>query len=150
VNYNAVTYLCRKFFFFFKFLSVLWKFTCTIEPIIISHGNISIEWLLSLTFFPPTLWSTGVLCLWLHATGFSDSHRCYCMCDNCGDILFVKCWELQLAMDIFSFSSLNRCLCISVLNILLLCEDKDVRLLPNQLLFWIHYDVLSWTRNSLW
>jgi len=98
--------------------------------------------------FPP-LWQTGVLCVWLYATGFSDSHHRYCLCDNCRDILFVKCRELPLAMDVFLFSCLNISLCVFILNILLLREDKDVRVLPNQLLFWIHFDVFSWTRNSM-
>ena len=44
----------------------------------------------------------------------------------------------------------NVCLRVFVLSILLLCEDEDVRLLPNQLLFWIHFDVLSWAGNSVW
>lgn len=34
---------------------------------------------------------TGVLCLWLYASCFSDSHHCYCMRDDCGDILLAEC-----------------------------------------------------------
>ena len=93
---------------------------------------------------------TGLLRVRLHATGFSDSYDCYCLCDNCGYILLVKCWELSLAMDVFLFSCLDSCLCVFVLNILLLCEDEDVRLLPDELLFRIHFDVFSWARNSMW
>lgn len=92
---------------------------------------------------------TGLLRLWLYAVSFSDSHHCDRLCDNRGNIFLIECWKLPLAMDIIFLSCLDSCLCVLVFDILLLREDKDVRVLPNQLLFWIHFDVLSWFRNSL-
>lgn len=96
-----------------------------------------------------SLCATGVLRVRVYAAGFLDSHYCHCLCDHCGDILLVKCWKLSLAVDFLLLCCLDSCLCVSVLSLLLLCEDQDVRLLSDQLLFWIHFDVLPWIGNPM-
>lgn len=92
---------------------------------------------------------TGVLCLRLHASCFCNSDHCYCLCNHCGNIFHVECWELSLAMDFVLLSCIYCFICVFVFRLLLLCKDQDVRLLPNKLLFWIHSDVQSWSRNAL-
>jgi hypothetical protein len=53
-------------------------------------------------------------------------------------------------MDVILLCCINLVVCISILHILLPREDKDVRLFPDQLLLWLHHDVLSWTGDTLW
>ena len=91
----------------------------------------------------------GLLCLWFYAAGLPDSHHCNHLCNNCGDIFLAKCRELSLAVDVVLLCCLNSSICVFVLCILLLCENQDVRLLPDQLLLRIHFDVLSWFGNPL-
>lgn len=94
--------------------------------------------------------ATGLLCVWVHASCVCHSDHCHCLCDDCGDILLAECWELSLAMDFILLCCLYCPLCIPVLNLLLSNEDQNVWLLPDQLLFWIHIDVLSWFGNTMW
>ena len=65
----------------------------------------------------------GVLCLWVHAACVLDSGDRDNMCDDCGYILFVECGKLSLAVDIVLLSSVDCDLCLSLLRLLLLCED---------------------------
>lgn len=71
------------------------------------------------------------------------------MCHYCGYLFLVECWELPLAMDIILLRCIYCLVCLPILNILLSREDKDVWLLPDKLLLWLHLDVLPRTRNSL-
>ena len=91
----------------------------------------------------------GVLCVWLHAAGVCHPYNSHHMCHYCGYLFLVECWELSLAMDIILLCCFYRLVCIFILHILLSCEDKDVRLLPDKLLLWLHPDVLSWIGNTL-
>ena len=91
----------------------------------------------------------GVLCLWLHAVGVCHPYNSHHMCHYCRYLFLVECWELSLAMDIILLCCFYRLVCICILHILLSYEDKDVRLLPDKLLLWLHPDVLSWIGNTL-
>lgn len=93
---------------------------------------------------------TGVLCVWIYATCFPDIDYSDCLCDDCWNIFFAECGELLLAMDFLLLSSIHGYLRVLVFHILLLCQDQNVWILPDQLLFWIHRHVLPRFRNSMW
>ncbi len=92
----------------------------------------------------------GVLRVWVHAPRIPDTYNSDRMCYYCGDVLSVECWELPLAMDVIHLRSINSCLCVPLLYLLLFCEDKDDWLLPNLFLLWLHSYALSWTWHPLW
>ncbi|GER27522.1 transmembrane 9 superfamily protein member [Striga asiatica] len=96
------------------------------------------------------LWLIGLLCVWLHAARVCDPDHRHHLCDNCGHVLLAERGELSLAMDFILLCCLNLSLCIPLLYILLSREDKDVGLFPDQLLFWVHFDVLSWSGDTMW
>ena len=64
-------------------LSIFEKF-----GLLFDRSSNCLQWMINI--FCCLCWA-GVLCLWLYATGFPDSHNCHCLCDNSGNILLAKC-----------------------------------------------------------
>lgn len=60
--------------FFYQFLKLDFTFEISIDAVSNLMQNLY-------------LCSTGLLCLWLYAAGFSYPHHCNCLCNNCGDLL---------------------------------------------------------------
>ncbi|KAG6487356.1 hypothetical protein ZIOFF_055942 [Zingiber officinale] len=115
---------------------------------LLPFGSIFIEMYFVFTSF----WNykfLGVLCVWLYATGVPDPRNCHRLCDDSRCIFLAKCRELSLAVDFILLCCFDRCLCVPLFYILLPCEDQDVRLLPDQLLLWLHVNVLFGLRNTL-
>ena len=92
----------------------------------------------------------GVLCLWFHVAGLHHPSNSHHLRHYCGYLFLAERRELSLAMDVVFLCSINRFVCVSVLHLLLPYENKDVRLLPDKFLLWLHTDVLPWSRHTLW
>ncbi|AQK71657.1 Transmembrane 9 superfamily member 1 [Zea mays] len=114
---------------------------------LLPFGSIFIEMYFVFTSF----WNykTGLLCLWVHVAGLSDTHHCHHMCNNCRYIFLAKCGELPLAMDFILLCCFHCGVCLPLLHILLPHEDQDVWILPDQLLFRLHSNVLPRLRNTM-
>jgi len=92
----------------------------------------------------------GLLCIWIYVAGFCDSPYCHHLRHYSWNILLAKCWKLSLAMDIILLCRINSSLCVPLFHILLLYENEDVWIFPDNFLFWLHTYVLPWFGNTLW
>jgi hypothetical protein len=84
----------------------------------------------------------GLLRVWVHAAGVHHFDHRDSVCDDRGNVLLAECGELSLAMDFLLVGGFHSLLRVLVLHLLLSHEDKDVRILPDQLLLRLHSHVL--------
>lgn len=91
----------------------------------------------------------GVLRVRLHAVGVHHPDYRHGVRHHCRHLLPAERGKLPLAMDVLLLSGLDRHLRVPLQYILLLHEDQDVGLLPNDLLLWVHAHVLPGTGHHV-
>lgn len=92
----------------------------------------------------------GVLRVRIHAAGVHHLDDRDGVRDDRWDVLLAECGELSLAVDVVFVGGVDSGIRVPVLGVLLLHEDEDVRVFPDQFLLRVHADVLPGVGHILW
>jgi len=92
----------------------------------------------------------NLLRVWFHATSFSNLADRHCLCYHCLHVFSPQCWGLQMAVDVVFICRIHSWLCLLLLLLLLLLQNKNVRSVPDSILFWLHGSIQYQSWPSLW
>lgn len=91
-----------------------------------------------------------LLCVWIYVAGAGDPVHCYSLCYHRLYLLPSQRRRLQMAVDKLSVCSVNISLRLHVLLLLLFLQNKDVWLISDIILFWLHGCVQYCSGNHVW
>jgi hypothetical protein len=89
-------------------------------------------------YFHLLLGIQDLLCVRFHATRNDHSLDRNHLCHHRVHIFSAKCRRLSMEMDEFYGRCINIILCLPIFGVLFYVQDKDVRLIPNGILFRLH------------